>query len=83
MKNIVIKGNGSMMIGKKIIEILKKLGSNNSGNLWGNSGGYYGIKDNVIFCYTDPIHFSKDCIIYNSLQEYLNSFNKTINYNDI
>jgi hypothetical protein len=87
MKNIIIKGDGTIQTGIEIIEIFQKLGGKNTRHYHGGTSDYYYIYNNQIFKDIKTkilLNIHEDStIIYNSLQEYLNSFNKIINYNDI
>lgn len=81
-KNIAIKGNGTVINGKKIIKIFTDLGANNNECRNGSSMNYYYINGNTITCDRKEDIYGK-YIFYESLKEYLNSLNQNINYNDI
>jgi hypothetical protein len=84
-KNIAIKGDETEKTGKNIIEILENLGGKNPNKVTGVTDYYYYIFNNIINSNSIEIvkQRSKKCIIYESLEDYLNSLNQNINYNDI
>ena len=81
MKNIAIKGDGTLTTGRKIISLFTSLGAYNNEFRDGSSIHYYYInKDNNI-TYNSSYSLSEIKIIYESIEDYYK--NQIINYSDI
>lgn len=84
---IVIKGSNSCKTGKQIIEILKNLGGDNINDYSGMSDWYYYIDDTGIIKYNQYIKqislLPGTYITYESLEDYLKTLKKQIEYEDI
>lgn len=85
---IIIKGDDTEITGRKIIRTLESLGGYNINEYSGHGSQYYYIDENNYiewdtFNAISSKYSIDEITIYNSLQEYLNSLNHIINYNDI
>lgn len=78
---IAIRGDNNEYTGGKILDILTNLGGKGSNRFLGNGSYYYYIDD--VNCIQHDDHIRLNYTYYESLEDYLNPKNQTINYSDI